>query len=209
MSARRAISAWVAGLALCAIAGLGAYAWPELAFELGYAYEQGDFHGWQAGFARNHSRAALWLQRAARAGHPRAQYRLGILRAHGWGLPADQAEALALFLRSAASGYAPACYHLGWMYQKGDGVPQDQLRGRGLLRRAADQGMAAAHLALGRLSERGDGLPADALLALGHYAMALHLARSQPQHFDNAAHAAAAAKAQAALAARGLGPTAE
>ena len=114
---------WLAvAAALCGGVALGMAKSPDVQFELGYAYENGNFHGWLPGFAQSHTKAAHWLSRAAQANHPRAQYMLGILHAHGWGVPRDRARSVDWFARSARNDYAPACFHLGWMYHKGDGA---------------------------------------------------------------------------------------
>ncbi|HWR76700.1 MAG TPA: tetratricopeptide repeat protein [Thiobacillus sp.] len=196
------VAGLVAASALCGAVAVGVARWPDLQFELGYAYETGNFHGWSPGFSQDDRKAAHWLGRAAQANHPRAQYMLGILHAHGWGVPRDGARAVEWFTRSARSGYGPACYHLGWMYHKGDGVPRDDDRAIRLLEQAAGQGMAAAHLALGRFHERGEGVSADAVQALKWTALAVHFARSRPGLFDNAAFAERAQDAHDALAAR-------
>jgi len=192
----------ISALALCGVVVVGVVRWPEIQFELGYAYETGDFHGWPPGFAQDHRKAAHWLDGAAQANHPRAQYMLGILHAHGWGVPKNRALAVEWFTRSARNGYGPACYHLGWMYHKGDGVARDDDRAIRLLGQAAGQGMVAAHLALGRFYERGEGVPVDVAQALKWYALAVHFARSRPGLFDNAAFAKRALAAFDALAAR-------
>lgn len=175
---------------------------PDLQFELGYAYESGNFHGWLPGFSQNHRKAVHWLGQAAQANHPRAQYMLGILHAHGLGVPTDSTKALDWFGRSARNGYGPASYHLGWMYHKGDGAPRDDDRAQRLLEQAAAQGMASAHLALGRFHERGEGVPLDEIQALKWYVLAVHFARSRPGLFDNAAFAGRAQTACDALASR-------
>lgn len=193
----------LAGLGILGMAG--GRAWPALAFELGYAYENGSFRGWTPGFAQDHGRAAWWLGQAAEAEHPRAQYMLGILYARGWGLPQDDALAVEWFTRAAGQGYGPARYHLGWMYHKGEGVPQDQWRALALLEQAAGQGMAAAHLALGRFHERGEGVAVDLDQARRHYELAMHFAQTRPELFDNGAFAPRARAARDGLAAR-LGP---
>jgi len=192
----------VAAAVLCGVVVVGVARWPGIQFELGYAYETGNFHGWSSGFSRDDRKAVHWLGRAARANHPRAQYMLGIHHAQGWGVPRNGAQAVEWFSRSARNGYAPARYHLGWMYHRGDGVPRDDERANRLLEQAAAQGMAAAHLALGRFHERGEGVTADAVQALKWYAQAVHFARSRPELFGNAAFASRALAARDALAAR-------
>ena len=202
MNRRSRVASLVVASALCGSVALGAARWPDIQFELGYAYENGNFHGWSPGFAQDDRKAAHWLGRAAQANHPRAQYMLATLYAHGWGVPRDDGQAVEWFSRSARNGYGPACYHLGWMYHKGDGVPRDDDRAIRLLELAADQGMAAAHLALGRFHEHGEGVSADTAQALKWYALAVHFARSRPGLFDNAAFAERAQAAHDALATR-------
>ncbi|MGO9445747.1 MAG: tetratricopeptide repeat protein [Thiobacillaceae bacterium] len=207
MAAARTNSAWrmvglLGVLAMCGAIALCLARWPDIQFELGYAYANGNFHGWVQGFGPDRRKAIEWLGKAARANHPRAQYMLGILLAHGWGAPSDDARAVKWFTRSAENGYAPACYHLGWMYHKGDGVVQDDERSLRLMEQAADEGMAAAHLALGRFHEHGEGVRTDSVQALKWYSLAMHFAQSQPLQFDNAAFAERAQAALDALAAR-------
>lgn len=194
------VAGWVVALALCGTVALGVTRWTDIQFELGYAYENGDFHGWTPGFSRDYREASRWMSRAALANHPRAQYRLGILHAHGWGVPEDKAQSVAWFTRSARNGYAPACYHLGWMLHKGEDVPRDEGRAVQLLEQAAEQGMAAAHLALGRFYERGEGVPVDVAQAYKWYTLAVSFARTRPEWFDNAAIAKRAQAAHDALA---------
>lgn len=195
--------AWFAVAAfLCGGIAAGMARSPDLQFELGYAFETGNFYGWHPGFAQNHRKAAHWLGRAAQANHPRAQYMLGILHSHGWGVSRDSIQAVDWFNRSARNGYGPACYHLGWMYHKGDGVPRDDDAAQHLLEQAAVQGMAAAHLALGRFYERGEGVLPDRVQAFKWYALAVYFARSQPGLYDNAAFAGRAVAAYDALALR-------
>jgi len=195
--------AWlVVASTLFGVAAAGAARWPDVQFELGYAYENGNFHGWTPGFGPDYRKAAYWLGRAAQANHPRAQYMFGMLHAHGWGVRRDNARALAWFTRSALNGYGPACYHLAWIYHKGDGLPRDDDRAMRLMEQAATQGMAAAQLALGRFRERGEGVPADAIQALKWYILAVHFSQFRPGLFDNAAFARRAQAARDALVAR-------
>ncbi len=198
----RRVAGLAGALALCGVVAMGVSRWPDIAFEFGYAYENASFHGWSPGFTQDHRKAAYWLERAAEANHPRAQYMLGLLYAHGWGVPRDGSRAVEWFARSARNSYGPACYHLGWIYHKGDGVRRNDERATRLMEQAAGQGMAAAHLALGRFYERGEGVPADTVAALKWYALAVHFVRSRPGLFDNAAFAERAQAAFGALASR-------
>ena len=192
----------IVALISCGAAALGAARWSDIAFEIGYAYENGNLYGWTPGFAQDYRKAVQWLLRAAEANHPRAQYMLGIDRAHGWGFPKDVDRAVEWFTKSALNGYGPAEYHLGWMYHKGDDVPRDDDRAIRLLEQAGGQGMAKAHMALGMFHERGEGVPAKMVQALKWYTLAVHFSRSRQGLFDNAAHTKQAQATHDALVAR-------
>jgi hypothetical protein len=164
-----------------------AYFWrADLAFELGYAYEVGNFHGWTPGFSHDDGRAAWWLMRAAEADHPRAQYLLGLLIAHGAGVAADDARAEYWFGRAANQAYAPACFHLAWMYHKGDGVIRDKQRAHALMEQAAILGMVKARLALGHFAEQGDSEIKSYPQAWMWYELAAEAGQRHPNRFDNA-----------------------
>lgn len=142
------------GLVLLLVGAL--FAWRDrIAFELGYAYANGDFHGWT--LTRDDDKAATWLRRAADAGHARARYMLGLNYSRGWGVRRDDAEAERWFNLAADQGYAQACYHLAWMYHKGEGVAYDEDRAQRLMARAADLGRADAALALARFRRDAAG----------------------------------------------------
>lgn len=179
-------------LLICVAPGL---AWHDrIAFELGYAWSQGEFHGWK--LERDDARALFWLRHAAAAGHPRAQYLLGLNISRGWGVSADDAAAEYWFSRAAAQDYPPACFHLAWMLHKGEGVARDETRAQTLMQRAAEFDMSAAALALGRFHEYGIGVAVNRELALHWYTRALEISRRHPQRHDNARNT------EAALAAR-------
>lgn len=156
----------------------------RIAFELGYAYAYGDFHGWS--LTRDDTKAAVWLRRAAESGHARSQYLLGLNYSRGWGVKQDDAEAERWFNLATSQAYAPACFHLAWMLHKGEGVAHDEIRARQLMAQAAGLGMSAASLALGQFHERGEGVNKDAAEALRWYAQASESSRLHPELFDNA-----------------------
>jgi TPR repeat protein len=170
----------------------------QIAFEFGYAYAQGNFHGLL--LSRDDAKAAYWLRLAATENHPRAQYMLGLLHAHGWGVKQDDALAEQWFNLAAHQDYAPAAFHLAWMYHKGEGVAADMKRSLRLMQLATDQDMAAAQLALGRFYESGEGVTKDTVLAMQWYRRAADTARRRPERFDNAHFATQASAARDRLA---------
>ncbi|PIX97777.1 MAG: hypothetical protein CO126_06745 [Hydrogenophilales bacterium CG_4_9_14_3_um_filter_63_34] len=166
----------------------------RIAFELGYAYANGHFHGFS--LVRDEAQAATWLRRAAQAGHARAQYLLGLLYSRGKGVKQNDAEAEFWFNRAASQAYAPACFHLAWMAHKGEGVAHDEARARRLMAQAAGLGMSAAALALGRFHEQGEGVAKDVAAALNWYTRAAESSRLHPDWFDNARFAEQAVAAR-------------
>ena len=123
-------------------AGLLVLARDRIEFELGYAYEYGDFHG--LAFPRDQEQAATWLYRAARLGHARAQYLLAMSYSRGWGVKQDDVRAERWFSQSADQAYAPACFHLAWMLHKGEGMARDEARALRLMAQAGALGKDAA-----------------------------------------------------------------
>ena len=79
-------------------AGLGRY--PDAQVALGDLYFAG------RGVVHSYAEAVFWYDRAAKRGHPVAQYLMGIMHADGWGVKKDPVEAyvyLSLALRRAAA----------------------------------------------------------------------------------------------------------
>ena len=115
-------------------------------------------HAWLAG----HSTAAFAiLKPLATQGNAVAQYLLGLMYAHGQGVPRDYAQARAWYRKAAAQGEAEAQLDLGWMYAHGQGVPRDYARARAWYRKAAAQGEAVAQTSLGLMYGYGQGVPRD------------------------------------------------
>ncbi|WP_447412430.1 tetratricopeptide repeat protein, partial [Clostridium perfringens] len=66
--------------------------------------------------AKNYSDAYELWKPLADSGSARAQYDLGLLYDHGFGVPNDHAKAVEWYRKSAAQGYAQAELNLGVMY---------------------------------------------------------------------------------------------
>ena len=118
------------------------------------AYEEGDYV------------SAYRLQLPlAEKGLAKAQVNLGIMFAHGRGVPQDYAEAAKWFLRAADQGDAFAQHNLGVFYQNGQGVLLDRAEALRWFRMAADQGLADAQYDLGRMYAEGRGVQQDPVRA--------------------------------------------
>ena len=58
-------------------------------------------------------------------GFAAGQYNLGVMYAHGHGVPEDDGEAVRWYRLAAEQGYAIAQFNLGVMYSRGEGVTED------------------------------------------------------------------------------------
>jgi hypothetical protein len=82
--------------------------------------------------------ALVWTLKAARRGHPKAQFLLAKLYSSLGSSPS--AEHVKWLKESARNGYAPAQYRLGVYYTRGTGVEKDEEKSKFWLERAAAQG---------------------------------------------------------------------
>lgn len=72
--------------------------------------------------------AAKWYRIAADQGLAEAQFQLGLMLRHGWGIPENDAEAVKWFRLAAEQGVTDALALLGTMYLLGEGVPEDHVQ---------------------------------------------------------------------------------
>ena len=114
------------------------------------AQAQGDF-----------ATALALLRPVAEQGDARAQNSLGIMFAHGSGVPLDPVEARKWYLLSAAQGYGAAQFNLGQLHRLGQGVPKDYAEAAKWYRLAAEQGYVEACFNLGVMFAIGDGVALD------------------------------------------------
>jgi len=129
----------------------------EGAHRLALVYAQG-----LAGTPRNEARALDLFQKAASAGHTRAQINLGILYMRGLGLPRDLVNARAWLEKAAASGDPQALYTLGRaMDESSEQIAPDPVRAADLYRRAAEKGHVLAGLRYGLALSEGVGIKRD------------------------------------------------
>jgi uncharacterized protein len=129
----------------------------EGAHRLALVYAEG-----LAGTPRNDARAAELFEKAATAGHRRAQMNLGIFYLSGRGVPRNLVQARAWLEKAAASGDPQALYLLGRALSESDGpAVEDPVRAADLFRRAAEQGHALAGLRYGLALSEGFGMKRD------------------------------------------------
>ena len=133
----------------------------EGAHRLALVYAQG-----LAGTPRDEKRAVELFEKAAAAGHVRAQINLGILYMRGQGVPADLIQARAWLEKAAASGDPQALYTLGRALSESAGqAVADPVRAADLYRRAAEKGNALAGLRYGLALSEGSGVKRDPVAA--------------------------------------------
>ena len=133
----------------------------EGAHRLALVYAQG-----LAGTPRDEKRAVELFEKAAAAGHIRAQINLGILYMRGQGVPADLIQARAWLEKAAAGGDPQALYTLGRALSESMGqAVADPVRAADLYRRAAEKGHARAGLRYGLALSEGNGVKRDPVAA--------------------------------------------
>jgi hypothetical protein len=111
---------------------------PRAEAQLGEMLLRGD------GVARDEQRAVALLEKAARAGHSGAAFRIGMLLAHGeGGLAHDPERALAYFRAAAAGGEAEAFFNIGAAYASARGVRRNYAEALGWLIVARQRGAEA------------------------------------------------------------------
>lgn len=83
--------------------------------------------------------AVAFLEKAAAAGSPEAQFELAKIYERGTGVPVDEDRALDLYQAAADQDFADAINDLGFLhYQGGLGLPADPQKALALFERAAD-----------------------------------------------------------------------
>lgn len=97
-----------------------------------------------ASFNPDQLRAEAAVRKAAKAGNPEAQFRLGVMFGNGDGVGLDYEQARFWFEKAAAQGHENALITLAWMYANGAGLDVDEERARKLYLEAARCGSAKA-----------------------------------------------------------------
>lgn len=101
------------------------------------------------------------LSPLANAGDARAQFDIGFMHAHGWGVHANPADAIAWYRKAADQGLQIAQHFLGMAYLNGEGVQAEDTEAARWFARAAAQGFPQAQYMLGLMTADGRGVPKD------------------------------------------------
>jgi len=123
-----------------------------------------------------------WSQQSVEKGGANAEYTLGLMYAHGRGVPKDGALAAKWYRKAAEQGFIEAQFLLALIYDNGEGVPQDYALALEWYRRGANADDALCQNNLGVMYEYGNGVPQDYVEAYKWY----NLAAAQGQ--TNAIH---------------------
>jgi localization factor PodJL len=167
---------------------------PAAAYEMGSRFAEG------RGVVLNFQQAALWFDRAAKAGSVPGLFRLAALYENGQGVGKDLQEARRLYLAAAGKGHAKAMHNLAVLYvQAIDGKP-DYVTAAHWFQKAAYYGVADSQYNLGVLFSRGIGVTQN--LAEGYKWFALAAARGDRDAANKRDEVAARLDAQSLLAAR-------
>jgi len=172
---------------------------PEGAHRLALVYAEG-----AEGVPRNEAHALALFERAAAAGHRRAQINAGTMYFRGQGTARDLVRARAWLEKAAAQDDPYALYALGRALDEGQGtVMADPVRAADLYRRAAQLGHPLAALRYGLALSEGNGVRQDlaaaqawliqagkggvpeAALAIGDYAARLSVTRDKAARQSN------------------------
>jgi localization factor PodJL len=139
---------------------------PAAAYEMGSRFAEG------RGVSVNFQQAALWFDRAAKAGSVSGLFRLAVLYERGQGVAKDLQEARRLYLAAADKGHTKAMHNLAVMYvQAIDGKPDFATAAR-WFRKAANYGVTDSQYNLGVLLWRGVGVDQNLPEAYKWFALA-------------------------------------
>ena len=118
------------------------------------------FHG--RGVDKDTHKSAVHFLKAARLGHPQAQYNLGVLLC-GEGKACFQGlgRSVHWFRKAADQGYMPAFWEMGNAYREGLGVEKDFTEAAAWFNRGVQAGDSSCMTFLGLMHFRGEGMAED------------------------------------------------
>ncbi len=130
---------------------------PLAAYQLGEMYRKGG-----VSFEKDGAKASLFLDRAARAGVPAAQYHLALMYDVGDQIPENREKALFYMNEAAKNGYVDALYALGVWIERGYMGEIDMQKVVTLYEKAAEGGHLNAATSLIAIYAGGfGGFPAN------------------------------------------------
>lgn len=91
-------------------------------------------------------------------GYSPAQYQMGLVYQHGYGVPKDGMKALALFEQAAEQNYPDAQFELALLYTEGKLVKKDLKKAFSLTEQAAKKNLASAQFNLAVMYANGEGV---------------------------------------------------
>lgn len=109
--------------------------------------------------------AIKFYERAAKGGIAEAALALGVLYAHGVGVPKNEALSLKWTTEAAKAGNVNAQFMLGTFYAAGEGVPENAQAALHWMTKAAEGGYDFAQYWLGQAYLTGLGAPKDLIQA--------------------------------------------
>ncbi len=124
--------------------------------------------------------ARAWLEKAAKAGHADAMYRLALMYKNGYGGTQDWQQGASWLARAVKLGHADAMFMLANAYHDGQGVARDEQQALRLYQAAAEkeQPLAAQMLAQayaqGRLGLKQDQHEAELMMREVEHILAHH-----------------------------------
>lgn len=147
-------------------------------FHLGLAFALG------RGVLADAAKAAQWYERAALAGHPKAQVNLAIMLLDGTvdGGADAAAQARDWLLRAVRQGDGRAAHRLGLMYYRGHGVERDYGVARDWWLTGVEQGDASSAFNLGVLYRRGIGVERDLAATIAWWQRAAYAGLAEAQN---------------------------
>ena len=116
-----------------------------------------------------YAQAWMILKPLAQAGDPRAQHDIGLMLAHGLGMPRSEREAAKWLERAANQGNIISMTRLGWMYYHGIGVERDLSLAHAYSLQAAKAGDPWAQCNVGFAYFQGAGVARDLASAVSWY----------------------------------------
>jgi len=103
------------------------------------------------GTERDSVRAFEFYLKAAKKGHTKSQYFVGLMYAEGEGVSKDLSQAIAWLERASTSGDGDAMAYLGYLLEFGIGITKDINRAKRLYRSAASMGQPFAQQRVNRV----------------------------------------------------------